>query len=348
MTLYLSNKIRNLSSVSILMVIYIHMYYTEGSSMSRLNFIEHFMGSGLCSVAVPLFYIISGYLFFLSMPKGVLSIKDKLKKRCRTLLVPYLIANILTFIFYLILGLIATKVTLIGQAVNFNVLDIISYEGFWGTLYLVFVNPPIAFQLWFVRDLMCVMLISPLIYISIRQLIKMGGGKLWLIIIGLLFVFMYKTIFVTAFVWFSLGSWLSLYKIDLSSQKVHCLWAFFFLCLYILYSFCVAYDFLPIEQARFIPLIGIPAIWLIYDVAIQYINFSKLQYLTSCSFFIYLIHEPLLNIFKKLPLLVDRGEIILIISYLLTPPIFYLFGCWLSSILKKIIPQAYSIYTGCR
>lgn len=63
MTTYLSKKFKILSAISILMVLYIHMYYTEGKSLPILQIIEGTMGQ-YCLVAVPLFYLISGYFFF--------------------------------------------------------------------------------------------------------------------------------------------------------------------------------------------------------------------------------------------------------------------------------------------
>lgn len=105
MTTYLSQKFKILSAISILMVLYIHMYYTEGKSLPILQIIEGTMGQ-YCLVAVPLFYLISGYLFFLKMPEGIHSIPGKLRKRVRTLLIPYIIANILTFAFYVALNML--------------------------------------------------------------------------------------------------------------------------------------------------------------------------------------------------------------------------------------------------
>lgn len=80
MTAYLSKKIKILSAISILMVLYIHMYYTEGNNMPILHIIEGTMGQ-YCLIAVPLFYLISGYLFFLKMPEGIHSIPGKLRKK---------------------------------------------------------------------------------------------------------------------------------------------------------------------------------------------------------------------------------------------------------------------------
>lgn len=335
MTKYLSDKIRNLSAFSILLVIYIHMYYTEGETMPTLMAIERFVGSGICSIAVPLFYIISGYLFFLSMPKGIVSIKDKLIKRCRTLLVPYLLANSLTFLFYLAIGLISLKVAAIGNVVNFNVITDMKQLGVIGTLELVFISPPIAFQLWFVRDLMCVMLLSPIIYLIIDKL-TIRGGKFVPFLLLAIYVFLYKWPLATAFVWFSLGAYIHYTKFDIE-RRVSMPIALCAMIFFILMCYLTIIDILVI--AHYIPLVGIPVVWMVYDYLFKHIRIKNVQYLTGCSFFIYLIHEPLLNVFKKLPLLVDKSQPVLIACYLLIPPIFYIFGCILSIILKKMDSQ---------
>ena len=71
MNQYLSDMLRNMSAVAILMVLYIHMFYTEGNAMPSLLAIERFIGSGICSVTVPLFYMISGFLFFSESPDRI-------------------------------------------------------------------------------------------------------------------------------------------------------------------------------------------------------------------------------------------------------------------------------------
>lgn len=58
---------------------------------------------GLCQVAVPIFFLISGYLFFVRLEEWDTGIwTGKLKKRIKTLLIPYLIWNIIAALFNLI------------------------------------------------------------------------------------------------------------------------------------------------------------------------------------------------------------------------------------------------------
>jgi hypothetical protein len=351
MTAYLSKKIKILSAISILMVLYIHMYYTEGNNMPILHIMEGTMGQ-YCLIAVPLFYLISGYLFFLKMPEGIHSIPGKLRKRVRTLLIPYIIANILTFAFYVALNILIWEVPSLGSIVNFRVLDEAVENGVWDTLCLVFINPPIAFQLWFVRDLMVAMICSPLLY----AIIKWGVATKWrtVLLFAILLIALAipsKVPLLSAFIWFTAGGVAAIgeYQIERSVPKISIyILSFIYLFIPIIAQFCTLTPWI----GHYIPLVGILAIWGIYDIiAHTYVTYTNNRLTTECfsyTFFVYLCHEPLLNIFKKLPLLISRSETILIASYILTPVIFYIFACCLGRLIKAISPKIYYVYTGGR
>lgn len=304
MTAYLSKKIKILSAISILMVLYIHMYYTEGNNMPILHIIEGTMGQ-YCLIAVPLFYLISGYLFFLKMPEGIHSIPGKLRKRVRTLLIPYIIANILTFAFYVALNILIWEVPSLGSIVNFRVLDEAVENGVWDTLCLVFINPPIAFQLWFVRDLMVAMICSPLLY----AIIKWGVATKWrtVLLFAILLIALAipsKVPLLSAFIWFTAGGVAAIgeYQIERSVPKISIyILSFIYLFIPIIAQFCTLTPWI----GHYIPLVGILAIWGIYDIiAHTYVTYTNNRLTTECfsyTFFVYLCHEPLLNDFQETP-----------------------------------------------
>lgn len=94
MTRYLSEKLTVLYTVLIVMVVYIHSGYTEASQYEVARFLQQLTGSGICRIANCLFFCISGYLF----ARNIHSVKDiwpKLQKRTRTLLLPYLLWNLI-------------------------------------------------------------------------------------------------------------------------------------------------------------------------------------------------------------------------------------------------------------
>lgn len=350
MNQYLSDKIRVLSLLSIVLVVYIHTYYTEGEAMPTLSWLERLIGGGICRMAVPMFYVISGYLFFLKCDDGVKSTLPKMRKRVRTLLVPYLLANILTFAFYVAVNVVADHVPAIGSVLNFRVLAWLD-EGtltlvknvFWG---------PIAFQLWFVRDLMIVVLLSPLVYLWLRMSCKEPAGLALFVVMEVLFYLLWEVNgCFTALFWFSIGGLFamnpsySVIDIDSKSGVV----AFI---VYIVLCVIHAFALLPEWGVTLIAVFGVYGAWCIYDklLNIKVLPLPPIRILPICryTFFIYLVHEPLLNIFKKLPLLVSRSELTITICYLVIPPIFCAFAIVLGRVLEKLLPRAYKVYTGGR
>lgn len=120
------------------------------------------------TIAVPVFFIISGYLFFQGHFNKESYIK-KIKKRFWTLFIPYFIWNTLLFL-----------ITTFKGDIHPSFIDAYwsnckpYYEGinYLGYKYVPAADP-INFPLWYVRDLMCLCLSSPIIYMLIRYL---GGA----------------------------------------------------------------------------------------------------------------------------------------------------------------------------
>lgn len=345
MTPYLSDKLKVLSLFSIVLVIYIHMFYTEGIGMPIFEFVSTFLGGSICAVAVPLFYIISGYLFFLKA-KSLVSIKDKMKKRVRTLLIPYLLANTLTFIFYVALNLLSRMNAALNSVVNFKVLDTFNH-GFLLVLSDIYWGP-IAFQLWFVRDLMIIVLFSPLIYLLLKYLSNTKLGMLMLLI-GEIFIFYMG---ISSLFWFLLGG-IFAFSVCLKCERIYrikvigCILGIAYITLCLLNAFKI----LPLPIVLVIPLLGVPAIWIIYDQIVRnriLCNSKKMASICSYTFFIYLVHEPLLNIFKKIPLLVSRSELMITFCYLLIPPLFIIVIWRCGVYLKRNCKCLYNVYTGGR
>ena len=349
MNQYLSQKIRILSSIAIIMVIYIHAFYTEGADMAVLSKIQNIIGGHFCLVAVPLFYVISGYLFFLFVPDGVKSIFGKMKKRCKTLLVPYVLANSLTFLFWIILGLIALRLPMIDSVINTKILPVIQNQSFAETFKLVFITPPIAFQLWFIRDLMVVVFFSPILWLLLRYFsTSKFTSYLFICLLAFVYILWGNNEYLNAFLWFLAGGILSMGRFQIyNPSRNKCLY-FIFIILYVGVCVLAGFGYIPSWSKILIPIVGIIALWLIYDQMNKLNNYLSRTIFIQYTFFVYLIHEPLLNIFKKLPLLINKGEITLICCYIFIPVIFYVFACLLGSLLKRIIPKIYSIYTGGR
>lgn len=86
-------------------IVMIHSHYTEliveGNDLMKdanlpvYNFISYLFSEILAGTAVPLFFFLSGFLFFYKTATFSRTIyEEKIKKRIRTLLVPYLFWNL--------------------------------------------------------------------------------------------------------------------------------------------------------------------------------------------------------------------------------------------------------------
>lgn len=125
----------------------------------------------LIRMAVPLFFMISGYLFFRNVNR-VGDVLPKMRKRVRTLVVPFVIAAL----FAPLVMLAIKAVPQAARYINGGDAEGVSRE-WWANLAALFCIGPAgdllrAFQLWFLRDLIVVVALSPVLQ-TVRS--KMGG-----------------------------------------------------------------------------------------------------------------------------------------------------------------------------
>lgn len=131
----------------IILVTYAHSYgaIREGYSLlesgwDTYEILKILVSQTLVKVVVPAFFVMSGYLFFANVEKFTKEVYwQKIKRRIKTLLIPYIIWNLL-------------------MAVKQNSLEV---NSFW---------TPVNMPLWFLRDLIIVSLLTPIIYIGVKRL----------------------------------------------------------------------------------------------------------------------------------------------------------------------------------
>ena len=93
MSTYLSLKIKVISFVCIIMVLYIHTGFPEYviKTMPLPVLVRDLTIGVIGPCAVPMFFMISGFLFFQNIQNPFCDIKTKMVKRIRTLLIPFII-----------------------------------------------------------------------------------------------------------------------------------------------------------------------------------------------------------------------------------------------------------------
>lgn len=174
-------------------VVYIHSFGVPEVDMARLHgdpwcmhslydFVRIALSNVAMGFAVPVFFMISGYLFFYKAGEWNARVyADKLRKRFRSLAVPYLL-----WILIYVLWMEAWRlggVLLHGKPLSGLWEYILDKGGWrmlwdsasWGANYLdVFGNPapmtsPVLVPLWFVRDLMVVVLFTPVLHWLVKR-----------------------------------------------------------------------------------------------------------------------------------------------------------------------------------
>lgn len=171
----------------IVLVIYIHAraatltLKSTNAGLDPAALARIVIGDGVARTAVPLFFVLSGYFLFLGQSGWSWPVfGKKLKRRVRTLLVPYVFWNVLLFVV-----LSVAQVTTLR--VFFNTDGILANMDFTTQMRWVlgFQRYPIAYQFWFLRDLIVLVLITPVLFFVARQawsLMIFTGvlGALWI------------------------------------------------------------------------------------------------------------------------------------------------------------------------
>lgn len=348
MTQYLSDKLRVLSLVSIILVLYIHsgFHADEIEGMMMNDSVQTFVSGMIGRCAVPLFYVISGYLFFLKVPEGIKSIYGKMRKRVGTLVVPYIIGCL----FFVGFGVLMAVLPGVSKYMNSSMMPLFSNpvgEILRSIFYDAGNGSPCAFQLWFLRDLILIVATSPLWYLLLKHL-------RWILVVTC-FGFTYLHIqFIPFFAlfWFLFGGQLVQVKNKYGGASLTEFTIVVFLFLSVVQLFMP--DMIDWELVK-IPIIilGLISIWGIYDMVLgKDFKLSEHRWLaTACqfTFFIYLFHEPTLNIVRKLIVVVlGKNELGYLTSYLISPWIFTVCAVFAGLLFRKYLPKVYNICTGGR
>ena len=336
---YLSVKIRNLSFFSILLVVLLHSQMISISSGYAL-WIQYFVTGELTRIAVPIFFAISGYLFFQNFSSPIKDFfENKIKKRVHTVLVPYLLWSIL--------GLLSLHLmqTILPDSSFFSK-KIISEYNFHEVLYAIFINPVGTYQLWFLRDLFIIVIFSPIIYFVIKYIKTFFVLSLFLLwIFSIQYFVQIESVF-----FFSLGAYIALDHKGILERKCSKKWmAIFQFCMWLLYC-CILTEYRHEYYCHCIGILwGIWSMWCLYDVLYLFIRESPLlKNLAGYSFFIYVAHEPLLTVIKKLLLLIGHYSNWILLTYFIAPIVTISICITVGKILRAYYPKFYAVISGGR
>lgn len=315
------------------------------------DFFSHVLGD----ISVPLFFLISGFLFFYQTDWGKTVYRRKLISRWHTLFVPYMFWNALALLFSFVVTLPFCRTLYPGAVAQGFQLS------FWECLQGFWVDPritvdgfpgPFAYQFWFIRDLMVMVVLSPVIHWILKRTSWVGVlilGVLWYGVKDSTYIPGLST--VSAF-FFVLGAYFSIYRRNLIEESGRLFW--FTLTSY---PFVACADLLTMPYSWYLFLHRLDiiwgilfvfnlSVWLIRDKGIRVSNF-----LAGASFFVFAVHVPILlpNMKKVLYILIrpENGWSLLLVYFLVA---FLVIGIalLLYNFLKRYASHFTNIITGGR
>lgn len=328
------------------------------TAMDVCNLFRASISHVLAHVAVPLFFFISGYLFFLKLRKWDWSLyAAKLKRRVKTLLVPYLIWNTIAILVYLLVELRLNSFSAIW--------DFIGQNGYWKLYWSssvwngarlnwfgqsVPMTGPFAVPLWFLRDLMVMMVFSPLLWCLFRYLKAWGLALIVLCHVSQVGIPGFTT---TTILFFGAGAYCSLNGIDTTQWT----WKYRYLiyvAALVLWVVDTFYDgYLTPVGNRIFPFFEIVGSMAVFNLATALVRKGARVHrlLSSSAFFIYVSHIVLfLRVGSAVShrVFTSGSALSLALSYLFTAflTVAMCVACyWL---LKKFTPRLCSLLTGQR
>lgn len=308
------------------------------------HFFSEMISHNFTKLAVCWFYTISGYFFFYSLKEGCFSAKwviGKWKKRIRSLLIPYLIWNILFVLLTLLKDWALTKAGLYVRGDARWLLDSgISYW-FWGG--------PADFPLYFMRDLMILSLFAPLWYLFVR---KCKWLSLALLVIMYVSPFCPSIPTMRAMFFFPLGAWLGIWRINMlaicRSVKIPAA-----LCTVILLPIATYYNSSDYHEWLLRALYPFAMISFMNICDKLASNEKRCEWLVSMSgtvFFIFAVHELfILGWTKGLFLrLIGNGLAASYVSYICVPIIVLTVCVLLYKLASRIMPKTLAFMCGGR
>lgn len=343
---FFSNKLRILSFIAIIGVLISHSYFTENNAWTVNAFIQNLVGCQLARFCIPLFFFISGYLFFRETREGGFKkIFMKMHSRVHSLLVPYVLWNLLFFLSIIFLQLLPV----LGSKINTDFLTILSTRS-CPELFLFIFWEPAAFHLWFLQYLIIFIVLSPLFYLLFHN--KRATIAVFFILYAATGIYEWGGNNMQGLLFFLLGGFISYIGINIEriqrrtailiSSAVYLAW-------------CTINCLYPEFQYPFLDMLRLPlgaySVWGLYDfITVNRPGLqNKILSWAPYTFFIYVFHEPWINIYKKsITLLLPSNETILLAAYFTAPLVMASVSIAIARILQRHAGKAYSILTGGR
>jgi surface polysaccharide O-acyltransferase-like enzyme len=317
--------------------------YTE-SQLPILAFVEQLFSKVLPRFCVPMFFMIAGYLFFAKCDKPTIAFFVKqYKKRFKSLVIPYIFWNAV------VIAIFWTLHRFVPGSINPDYENVANYPPhqllncFWAGSG----GQPIAYQLWFLRDLIVSVVFTPIVYLLFAKRENKIANRCTMVLMA---------VYTVAFLsipklglpisyYFVLGSFLSLHNInfvDFAKQTARYLWPIAIITIGLKFMDCGPYT---IVDGIYVFAASIIAI----EIA-RRLPTTTLSKLAESSFFIYAYHGIVILLTTKLlsTILHKPNQFVWLVIYFIQPIAIIALGHYVYKLLKRILPGFTAFITGGR
>ncbi len=289
---------------------------------------------------VPLFFLMSGYLFCSSFKFCAKEYRRKIKSRLYSLGIPYLI-----FIVYGAAVTLLADYLLMGHPSGLMHHPIEMLTGFN-------LKYPINVPLWYIRDLMVLCLAAPLIHLLLQ---KSRGWILLAAALWYIFSVPVNTIihFAVGAFFFSAGYLLRMYGTDIvhySRKMLPVLLPTYLILATVLMMGWIKEYPINIWLKNFNICLSVPMMLAIVSYLVERKKLPTTKFLVSATFFVYLTHHPLRRLFiylfnKHWP---ETTDVLFIIVLILTTAAMVAILMLLYAMLRRHCPKFTAFITGAR
>ena len=342
----LSRSIETLRFPLILLIICLHCY-TSTSAVTRGHDIYfrliYPVSLWMGETGVPTFFFISGLLFFYSKKTYV----QKIKSRLHTLLIPYLFFNALILCGYLCLMHFGKSIIILEKDLaDYTLIDYI--RAFWDRGVWDHGNgSPMLCPLWYIRNLMILVIISPIIFYIVKYtklLFPVFFGLLWINAHDSAYTFQSLTMF-------SLGAYFSICDKNpievFDKYKRLFVSAFFFLAFMDFLHLFVSVPFaLPIHR---LSLVANTFFCISFLGEFLYRHHLYSSFLSKSAFFVFCIHYPFVTNLRPIFTMINgQSDIIHVFLYFGAVIGVTILCVLVFVLLKRMMPGLVNVVTGNR
>ncbi len=332
-----------------------------------VDWLFRFVNAFIVDQSVPVYFFIAGYVFFLGMDMSIKSYAGKLRRRCHSLLIPYLMWNTLAILYLMkvmLPGMQAVSDFADTQQFHLSLSNFI--ECYWdssqGIIPHVNLNDngiyPIDTPLWFVRDLMIMVLITPAIYALYKFPTPHAITKVILVFFTLVWAVRipglgHLSLLLEAFVFFSWGGFLSYHKRDMIVEFRRYSTTSFILYPLLALSILFLTPIWPQAMVYVKSINVIVGLFFFYNIAAWLVTKRHCRassFLSSASFFIYCGHFIILDPVARRVFSITGtgGDMAVVSAYILTYIIIIGLLLGVYAMMHRYTPRLLRLFTGGR